>query len=186
MSELPSTFSWSLRSTDPFECTIPTSNRNSIELIGDTETMCTPIPGETSSSTSKGYVRIFYGVNNEYDLYDGENYEAEHYGRGHWHLRADVAPLLARHRLAKGREARDCLERTRSDKLFRSNRFRRWWVNLNVIASFWRLLSGFQSVSVSLKLQGLQARLREVAELHPSTIAAAPKYKEQPGTTKAV
>ena len=26
----------------------------------------------------------------EYDLYDGENYEAEHYGREHCHMRTDV------------------------------------------------------------------------------------------------
>ena len=122
----------------------------------------------------------------EYDLYDGENYEAEHYGKEHWHLRTDVESLWARHRLAKDRQARDCLEPTRPEEFFHVNRFRRWWVNLHVIASFWRLLSGFQSVSVSLQLQGVQTRLREVAELHPSTIAAAQGDKEQPGTTKAV
>ena len=101
-------------------------------------------------------------------------------------MRTDVEPLLARLRLAKNRQPRDCLEPTCQEELFHVNRFRRWWVNLHVVASFWRLLSGFQSVSVSLKLQGVQARLREVAELHPSTIAAAQGDKEQPGTTKAL
>ena len=66
------------------------------------------------------------------------------------------------------------------------NRFKRWWVNLHVAARFWRLLSRFQSVGVSLQLQGAQAKLKEVAQLHPSTIAAAQGDKEQPGTTKAL
>ena len=101
-------------------------------------------------------------------------------------MRTDVEPLLARLRLAKDRQPRDCLEPTRPEEFFHVNRFRRWWVNLHVIASFWRLLSGFQSVSVSLQLQGVQAKLKEVAQLHPSTIAAAQGDKEQLGTTKAL
>ena len=34
----------------------------------------------------------------EYDVYDGENYEAEHYGPDHWPLRTDVDQILARYR----------------------------------------------------------------------------------------
>ena len=52
----------------------------------------------------------------ECDLHNGENYEAEHYGREHWHMRTDVDPLLARLRLAKDRQARDCLEQTRQEE----------------------------------------------------------------------
>ena len=48
----------------------------------------------------------------EYDVYDGENYEAEHYGKEHWHLRADVDSLLARHRQAQNRQPRERLEPT--------------------------------------------------------------------------
>ena len=66
------------------------------------------------------------------------------------------------------------------------NRFRRWWVNLHVIATFWRLLSGFQSVSVSLKIPGVQTKIREVAALRPTTIAAAQGDKEEPGTSNAL
>ena len=94
----------------------------------------------------------------EYDIYEGENYEAEHYGKDHWHLRTQVDFLLERHRLAQNQLPRERLEPSRPEEFFHVNRFRRWWVNLHVIASFWRLLSGFQSVSMSLRMQGVQNR----------------------------
>ena len=55
-----------------------------------------------------------------------------------------------------------------------------------MIATFWRLLSGFQSVSVSLKIPGVQSKIREVAALRPTTIAAAQGDKEEAGTSNAL
>ena len=109
----------------------------------------------------------------EYDMYPGENYEAEHYGEDHWHLRCNVKVLLERHRQAeKGRKqkreqdreaekgplaasvagtarkrleeedhSRKRLEGTDPKEFFHVNRFRRWWLNLHVVGSFWRMLS---------------------------------------------
>ena len=122
----------------------------------------------------------------EYDVYNGENYEAEHYGPDHWHLRTDVEQILARYRMAQEEKTRTRIHPNHPEEFFHVNRFRRWWINLHVIASFWRLLSGFQSVSVSLSLPGVPTRMREVSELRSTTIAAAQGDKEEPGTAKAV
>ena len=100
----------------------------------------------------------------EYDLYPGENYQAEHYGEDHWHLRCNVDVLLERHRQAeKGRKQKREQDRREesgaalftgaaaedhsrkpldaSKEFFHVNRFRRWWLNLHVLGSFWRMLS---------------------------------------------
>ena len=116
----------------------------------------------------------------------GETYEAEHYGRDHWHLRVDVDLLLERQRMATQKKVRKRLESDLPNEFFHVNRFRRWWVNLHVIATFWRLLSGFQSVSVSLKIIGVLTKVREAAALRPATIAAAQGDKEEPGTSNAL
>ena len=65
----------------------------------------------------------------------GENYEAEHYGCDHWHLRTDVDRLLERQRLATQRTRRKCLEADLPNEFFHVNRFRRWWVNVHVMAN---------------------------------------------------
>ena len=72
--------------------------------------------------------------------------------------------------MAAEKKHRKPLEEALPNEFFHVNRFRRWWVNLHVIASFWRLVSGFRSVSMSLKLSGLQTKLQEVAALRPTTI----------------
>ena len=94
--------------------------------------------------------------------------------------------LLERQRLATQRTRRMCLEADFPKEFFHVNRFRRWWVNLHVIATFWRLLSGFQSVSVSLKIPGVHTKMKEIAALRPATIAAAQGDKDEPGTNNAL
>ena len=54
------------------------------------------------------------------------------------------------------------------------------------MASFWRLLSGFQFVSVPLKFPGVQSKIKEIAALRPATIAAAQGDKDEPGTNNAL
>ena len=140
----------------------------------------------------------------EYDLYPGENYQAEHYGEDHWHLRCNVDVLLERHRQAeKGRKQKREQDRREesggldtarcgaalftgaaaedhsrkpldaSKEFFHVNRFRRWWLNLHVLGSFWRMLSSFQAVTVALRQQGMQTRLKEAAGMDVEMIAAA-------------
>ena len=66
------------------------------------------------------------------------------------------------------------------------NRCRCWWVNVHVMATFWCLLSGFQSVSVSLTIPGVHMKTTEIAALRPATIAAAQGDKDEPGTNNAL
>ena len=70
-------------------------------------------------------------------------------------------------------------------EFFHINRFRRWWINLHVLSTFWRLSSGFHAVSQTLKMQGVQKKLQQVAALSEHTIAAAQGGKEVPGNAQA-
>ena len=86
--------------------------------------------------------------------------------------------MLQGHEQAKRGEPRDRLGEDRADEIFGVNRFRRWWLNLHVIASFWRMLSGFQAVSQALQQPGVRSKTTEVAGLCVEVVAAAAKQDD--------
>ena len=86
--------------------------------------------------------------------------------------------MLQGYEQAKRGEPRDRLGEDRADEIFGVNRFRRWWLNLHVIASFWRMLSGFHAVGQALQQPGVRSKMTEVAGLRVEVIAAAAKQDD--------
>ncbi len=106
----------------------------------------------------------------EYDLYDGENYKAEAYGKNHWEHGPDVQELLRRATQADDRAPRDAINA--KEQCFGVNRFRNNQVALFVISTFWRLMAGFAAVNIGMCIPGIQSKLKDLADL-PVTLTVA-------------
>ena len=82
----------------------------------------------------------------EYDVYEGENYEADHGEPKVWEHATDVQRLLKQlEDAAEQRQRERCNDATVP---FAVNRFCINPVNIMVIATFWRMMSGFMAVNV--------------------------------------
>jgi hypothetical protein len=91
----------------------------------------------------------------EYDMYLGENYKAHHYGKEQWQNQSDVSQLLADSRTPAAEES----------ELWGVNRFRKSHTCRMVLATFWRLMSGFLAGNVGMKIPGIQSKLKALADL---------------------
>ena len=88
----------------------------------------------------------------EYDIYPGENYQAELYGTRHWEHDPDVEHVLERAQQAAEENPR---EPELDPKLrFGVNRFRRDAHAIFVMSTHWRLLAGFTAVNVGMRIPG--------------------------------
>ena len=99
----------------------------------------------------------------EYDMYDGEHYQAELYGEGHWDHQVNVSSLLQAVQEAEDQHTRTYDENPEAK--FGVNRFRKDPYALFVLSSFWRLMSGFTAINIGLRIPGLQNQLKELARL---------------------
>ena len=99
----------------------------------------------------------------EYDMYFGENYKACHYGKDHWHHQPDVEKLLADFERSMGSEQRQPHEGVA--EISEASRFRKNHACRMVLATFWRLMSGFMAVNVGMKIPGIQTKLKALADL---------------------
>ena len=98
----------------------------------------------------------------EYDMYEGENYQACCYGENFWENKPDTAKLLQTIASAEERTERAAEPKT---SIFGVNRFRKSPPCIMVMATFWKLMSGFLAVNVGMKIPGVVGQLRELAEL---------------------
>ena len=99
----------------------------------------------------------------EYDLYEGENYVADHGEPKLWEHQPDVELLLKQLEEAEQQRPRvSCSDRVVP---FAVNRFCMHPVNIMVIATFWRMMSGFMAVNVGLRIPGIQTQLKSLAQL---------------------
>ena len=90
----------------------------------------------------------------EYDLYEGENYVAEHGEPKLWEHQPDVELLLKQ--LEEAEQQRPRVSCSGRVVPFAVNRFCMHPVNIMVIATFWRMMSGFMAVNVGLRIPGIQ------------------------------
>ena len=65
-------------------------------------------------------------------------------------------------------------------RFFHVNRFRRWWLNLHVLSSFYRTLAGFSAVNVVMKIQGVMQKLKGIASLPAQVVASGIGLANQP------
>ena len=99
----------------------------------------------------------------EYDLYEGENYVAEHGEPKLWEHQPDVELLLKQ--LEEAEQQRPRVSCSGRVVPFAVNRFCMHPVNIMVIATFWRMMSGFMAVNVGLRIPGIQTQLKSLAQL---------------------
>jgi hypothetical protein len=115
----------------------------------------------------------------EYDMYSGG-----HYGQDHWQQQLNVVKLLAEFDQSLRTEARD--PQTCIDAIFEVNRFRRNHACRMVLATFWRLMSGFVAVNVGLKITGVQRKLKALAELPELLQILSAKSSNQDGMASLI
>ena len=120
----------------------------------------------------------------EYDMYPGENYKACHYGREHWQHQPDVEQLLAEFEQSLRGAVRD--PQTCISEIFEVNRFRRNRACRMVLATFWRLMSGFVAVNVGLKIPGVQSKLKALADLPEQLQILSAKSGNQDGMASLI
>ena len=99
----------------------------------------------------------------EYDVYEGENYVAEHGEPKLWEHQPDVELLLKQ--LEEAEQQRPRVSCSGRVVPFAVNRFCMHPVNIMVIATFWRMMSGFMAVNVGLRIPGIQTQLKSLAQL---------------------
>ena len=115
----------------------------------------------------------------EYDMYPGENYEADHGEPKLWEHQPDLERLLEQLEAADQKQARACVHAQRAP--FAVNRFAMHPVNIMVIASFWRMMSGFMAVNVGLRIPGIQTQLKSLAKLPDQLALLSSKEGEADG-----
>ena len=120
----------------------------------------------------------------EYDMYPGENYTACHYGQDHWQQQPNVEKLLAELEQSVRQEVRK--PQTCTDEIFGVNRFRRNHACRMVLATFWRLMSGFMAVNVGLRIPGVQGRLKALADLPEQLQILSAKSSDQDGMASLI
>ena len=64
---------------------------------------------------------------------------------------------------------------------FAVNRFAINPVNIMVIATFWRMMSGFMAVNVGLRIPGIQTQLKSLAQLPDQLVMLSSKEGEVDG-----
>ena len=115
----------------------------------------------------------------EYDLYEGENYVADHGEPKLWEHKPDVEQLLKQLEAAEQQRPRvPCSGRVAP---FAVNRFCMHPVNIMVIATFWRMMSGFMAVNVGLRIPGIQTQLKALAQLPDQLALLSSKEGEADG-----
>ena len=115
----------------------------------------------------------------EYDVYEGENYEADHGEPKVWEHATDVQFLLQQlEDAAERRQRARCRETTVP---FAVNRFAINPVNIMVIATFWRMMSGFMAVNVGLRIPGIQTQLKSLAQLPDQLVMLSSREGEADG-----
>ena len=120
----------------------------------------------------------------EYDMYFGENYKACHYGKDHWQHQPDVEKLLAEFERTMRSEQREPHEGVA--EIFEANRFRKNHACRMVLATFWRLMSGFMAVNVGMKIPGIQTKLKALADLPEQVQILSAKSSGQDGMLSLV
>ena len=120
----------------------------------------------------------------EYDVYDGENYKACHYGRDHWQHRPDVDSLLEQFEQTLRQDAR--APQCNSAEFFQANRFRKNHVCRMVLSTFWRLMSGFMAVNVGIRIPGVQSKLKALAQLPEQLQILSAKATDQDGMASLI
>ena len=115
----------------------------------------------------------------EYDMYEGENYQADHGEPKVWEHATDVQRLLKQlEDAAEQRQREPCHETTVP---FAVNRFCINPVNIMVIATFWRMMSGLMAVNVGLRIPGIQTQLKSLAQLPDQLVMLSSKEGEADG-----
>ena len=120
----------------------------------------------------------------EYDMYDGENYKACHYGREHWQQRPDVDSLLEQFEQTLRRDVR--APQCNSAEFFQANRFRKNHACRMVLSSFWRLMSGFMAVNVGIRIPGVQSKLKALAQLPEQLQILSARATDQDGMASLI
>ena len=115
----------------------------------------------------------------EYDLYEGENYVAEHGEPKLWEHQPDVELLLKQ--LEEAEQQRPRVSCSGRVVPFAVNRFCMHPVNIMVIATFWRMMSGFMAVNVGLRIPGIQTKLKSLAQLPDQLALLSSKEGEADG-----
>ena len=99
----------------------------------------------------------------ENDIYAGENYQAELHGRNHFEHDPDIEQLLQRCGVAAKKQPREAVRC--ENEIFAVNRFRKDHIALFVLASFWRLMSGFTAINIGMRVPGIQNKLKDLATM---------------------
>ena len=115
----------------------------------------------------------------QYDVYEGENYEADHGEPKIWEHQPDLELLLKQLEAAEERQPREAAHAKRAP--FAVNRFCMHPVNIMVIATFWRMMSGFMAVNVGLRIPGIQTQLKALATLPDQLALLSSKEGEADG-----
>ena len=115
----------------------------------------------------------------QYDVYEGENYEADHGEPKIWEHQPDLDLLLKQLEAAEERQPREAAHAKRAP--FAVNRFCMHPVNIMVIATFWRMMSGFMAVNVGLRIPGIQTQLKALATLPDQLALLSGKEGEADG-----
>ena len=112
-------------------------------------------------------------------MYKGENYEADHGEPKVWEHATDVQFLLQQlEDAAERRQRARCRETTVP---FAVNRCAINPVNIMVIATFWRMMSGFMAVNVGIRIPGIQTQLKSFAQLPDQLVMLSSREGEADG-----